>query len=231
MQKKCLHQQIKKRRLKPAFLVTAIFSILNLHAQVTLIIDDLPNTTPEKDTIFICGTFNNWNVKDQNFMLHKQLDGRFAITLPDSINNFEYKFTRGSWLKVETNAINEHLPNRLYNNYPTKKVIVKIANWQDLGGVKKFKYISFIFFALAFNGLALLFLIYRIEKRNQQLARAYITVSTIVIATLLGGVFFDQSNLVWQSHIRLVCQVLLFIWGPVLFLFSAANAQIQLQQK
>lgn len=216
------------KKLLCAFMVLLTAS---LSAQVTFIIDDLPNTTPEKDTLYICGTFNNWQVKDKDFMLHKQLDGRYAISMPDTLQFFEYKFTRGSWLKVETNSINEHLSNRIQAKKGPQKVHIQIENWQDLGGVKKFKYISFYFFAIAFNGLALLLLIFRVERRDKNKTRAIIVLSSLIISILLGSVLFDQSNLILQSYLAMICQILLFIWGPYLLIFSKAFVQKTLQKK
>ena len=124
-----------------------LFSTFPLFSQITFIIESLPNSTPEEDSIFICGTFNNWDVNDNQYRLHKQLDGKYAITLPIPHEHFEYKFTRGSWMKVETNTQNEYIPNRIYSSKNGELIEVTIKNWQDLGGAKHFKYII-LYFAL-----------------------------------------------------------------------------------
>ncbi|HBH48659.1 MAG TPA: esterase, partial [Bacteroidales bacterium] len=102
------------KRLRFLLVLTVLPILLLSQTKVTFVIESLPTTTPEEDTLYICGTFNNWEVHDLRYMLHKQLDGKYSIAmLLDS--SIEYKFSRGSWLKVETNEKNEHMPNREYH--------------------------------------------------------------------------------------------------------------------
>lgn len=186
-----------------------------LFGNVTFIIESLPNTTPPNDSIFICGTFNNWNVNDKNYLLHRQIDGKYAIEIAIDSAFFEYKFTRGSWMKVETNEINEYLENRNYDAPTLKTVYITIVNWQDLGGVKKFNYIILYLFAMAFYGFAVLFQLFRLPKKDMLKLRMYSIYNCLLILVLLVGVWHNQSNLIWQSLIKMVGLVFLFGWGSI----------------
>ncbi len=188
-------------------------------AQVTFIIESLPSTTPQEDTIFISGTFNDWGVNDKKYMLHAQMDGKYSIDLAKDTNIIEFKFTRGSWLKVETNEKNESLPNRVYNLNKKGIVYIEIQNWQDLGGAKKFNYIVFLLFAVAILGIILLVFALRIQTKNKAQLKVFLLLNISLIISLIGGVVYNQANIIWQANINMFGTVLLFIWGPVLFSF------------
>lgn len=105
--------------------------VLPLGAQVTLVVDALPANTPEEDSIFVAGAFNNWQPGDPAFRLQKDSRGRFFITLePDSLP-FEYKLTRGNWERAETNAFGQFLPNRRCEG-SRDSIHLTVMNWDDL---------------------------------------------------------------------------------------------------
>lgn len=197
----------------------ASMSFTVMQRQVTFIIESLPNTTPEEDTMFICGNFNGWNVHDIRYMLRPQLDGTYSATVVSDSGTLEYKFSRGNWLKVETNEKNEYVPNRKFIFGSGNVVHVKIANWQDLGGVKHFNYMILFLFAVAFYGLFLIFLVYRIQKPNLIKLHTFLALNGIIMLTLFGAVVHSQLNFIGQSHVAMAGYILFFCWGPTLTLF------------
>lgn len=89
--------------------------------------------TPLTDTVFIAGTFNNWNPGDINWRLKKNNKGQWQIIITQPAGTtIEYKFTRGNWASVETKTNGSYQPNRTYTftNTQSKKNIV-IGDWQD----------------------------------------------------------------------------------------------------
>ncbi|QQS50358.1 MAG: helix-turn-helix domain-containing protein [Bacteroidota bacterium] len=207
--------------------VLMVPSLVFAQNKVSILIEALPRTTPVEDTLYICGSFNDWNVKDANYVLHRQLDGKYAVSLQLDTNWFEYKFSRGSWLKIETNEKNEYLPNRVYSIEQGGLVLVRIQNWQDLGGIQRFEYLVFFLFAAAFYGLALLYIAYRIKKRNPQKFTAFLLLCLPVIFVLLGGVLYNQINLIWRSYLGMLAHLMLFAWGPLLFVsLKALRSQL-----
>src|SRR5690242_12351814 len=95
--------------------VAFFFLLATIHqakAQATVIIESLPPSSKSTDTIFICGTFNNWVPNDRRYIVQKQLNGQLSVVIPESVGEVEYKFTRGDWMRVETDAENKLINNR-----------------------------------------------------------------------------------------------------------------------
>ncbi len=92
--------------------------------------------TPLLDTLFIAGTFNNWNPGDTAYRLKKNANGVWQITLSQpSGTTIQYKFTRGNWGAVETKANGSFQPNRNYTfTSSSAKRNITIGNWQDMLG-------------------------------------------------------------------------------------------------
>lgn len=111
-------------------------------AQVTLTVVTVPQYyTPLLDTLFVMGNFNNWNPADPKHCLLRQANGTYQVTL--HINKaapVEYKFTRGSWATVETQADGKPLPNRILPSTPDDHITItdlQIENWKDLATTGK----------------------------------------------------------------------------------------------
>jgi AraC-like DNA-binding protein len=195
--------------------LTALFLLYGIAAlgQVTFVIDDLPQGTPPGDSIFICGTFNNWST-DAKFMLHKRLDGKLAISLPYD-SSFEYKFHRGDWARVETSSRNQYMANRRYNPMDGSSVHVSVANWQDLGGAKPFEIVSFYFFAMVFLALAAAYFLFQIRNKKKARTKSVTTLLIFFSVMLLGRVIIEVVSLPWQFQMGLLGDIGLLIAGPL----------------
>ncbi|MFZ6011969.1 MAG: helix-turn-helix domain-containing protein [Bacteroidota bacterium] len=185
-------------------------------AQVTFIVDELPDATPSEDTLFISGTFNNWTLRDPAYMLQKRLDGKYTITLPADTGRIEYKFHRGTWSKVETGSRNEYVPNRTFAfGHDDKKVYVSILNWQDVGGARPFDIAAFYFFAVAFSGIVAGCLIFRIKNRKRKLSSAIQYFLFFICVVLFGRVLTELTSIEWKTYYTLAAEILLFLSGPI----------------
>ena len=117
-----------------------LFALLGwaAQAQTTLRITAVPANTPANATIYVAGTFNNWNPgSPAHALAYNAADGTYSITLPATVTgNIEYKFTRGTWATVETTASNGQRPNRTYAVPAGAAPVVlhQVLNWEDLGG-------------------------------------------------------------------------------------------------
>ncbi|MEP0368828.1 MAG: helix-turn-helix domain-containing protein [Cyclobacteriaceae bacterium] len=212
-----------KRGIKPKRIAGFLFLLLSAwcsQAQVTVVLESLPAGTSGTDTIYLTGSFNDWNVKDRSYMLTRQLDGKFAFQFPSDLLPLEYKFTRGSWMKVETTEKNEFRPNRLLSvDQNGETIYVNIANWQDLGGARSIQLITFYYFAVGFLGLILLFFIYRTKKADPIKLRAFSLMNIFLILIFTGSVVFHLANIIWLAYMEMVFQVLLFVWGPLIYIY------------
>lgn len=109
------------------------------HANIVIIVKGIPAYTPLGDTIYLAGTFNNWNPRDINYMMEKQNDGSYIYVIDERITAFEYKFTRGGWHAAEGNNEGHPRDNRsfVYSEGRENIVVNYIPTWVDLAILKK----------------------------------------------------------------------------------------------
>jgi AraC-like DNA-binding protein len=208
---------------RKAVIGSIFFLLVHLaDAQVTFIIESLPTATPGTDTIFITGTFNNWVPNDPQYAVKWQLNGQLAVTIPEPEGKIEYKFTRGSWTKVETNKENKYTDNRVFPSGPSKRIYIRIDNWLDLGGARKLNYVIFYFFACAFQTIALSLIVYRLHKKDDLKFKPLLTVNAVLIVLLVALIVRETVNQVSQSYFVFLFHVSLFCWGPLLLFFIAS---------
>ncbi|MBE0661898.1 MAG: hypothetical protein IH597_05465 [Bacteroidales bacterium] len=120
--------------MKKAFLHIALIlaSCQLWAAEVTIIVTSMPGNTPPGDSIFIAGNFNEWNPGNPAYRLQANSNGHPQIVITGS-GNIEFKFTRGSWQKVEGNATGGFLPNRTFTFGSADTLFITIQGWEDLG--------------------------------------------------------------------------------------------------
>jgi len=106
-------------------------------AQVTIIVEALPNDTPKDASIFISGDFEGWSGGHKDYQL-EQINGQYQITLPKTEQRILYKFTLGSWDTSESTNKGEAIDNRIYKfNKSNDTIQVKIAGWGHLFDVEE----------------------------------------------------------------------------------------------
>ncbi|MCB2407806.1 alpha/beta hydrolase-fold protein [Hymenobacter lucidus] len=121
--------------MKSHLTLLLLLASLVARAQVTFKLTNVPANTPATATLYMAGSFNSWNPGSAAHALTKNADGTYQITLPQTTGTIEYKFTRGAWASVETNATNGSVPNRSYT-FGTGPATVShtVLNWEDLAG-------------------------------------------------------------------------------------------------
>ena len=88
--------------------------------------------TKKQDDIFVTGNFNQWNPGDLKFKLKPFGPTRKAIVLKDiPPGKFEFKFTRGSYDKVETTANGNDIENRTIDVQTDISIDITIPGWRD----------------------------------------------------------------------------------------------------
>jgi AraC-like DNA-binding protein len=212
---------------KDVFVLFLLLLPLTTRGQVTFVIDEMPKTTPPTDTIFISGTFNNWAI-DPAYILQKRLDGKHAITITSNDSVFEYKFTRGSWLKAETDDHNGYITNRVHRTDGAETVHIAIGNWQDLGGAKPFEIISLYFFAISFLGMITVYFLSQIRNKRKRRIRFSSLFLMIVSFVLFGRVLLEMLPLRFHFPLGLAGELALLTAPPLFyFIFAAANGRKQ----
>ncbi|TGE18284.1 alpha/beta hydrolase-fold protein [Hymenobacter elongatus] len=121
--------------MKHCFAFLLLLVAAAAQAQVTFKLTSVPANTPATATLYMAGTFNNWNPGSAAHTLTKNADGTYQITLPQTTGTIEYKFTRGAWSAVETSATNGSVPNRSYTFGTAPATVTHtVLNWEDLAG-------------------------------------------------------------------------------------------------
>ena len=201
------------------FSIGLIFLSQIIQAQIKFVVTHIPLTTPSKDTLFITGSFNNWVANDPAYSLKLRPDGKFEVKVENEAGKFEYKFTRGSWTKVETDSKNSMIANRIWRGSRKVTIYLGIDNWLDLGGARPFDYNTFIFFTLALVGLLVIFR-FKNKIHNKHKLLMFFMYNAIFILAEFGMVFYIQLDIIYRNMLILGAFFLLYFWVPLRYLFT-----------
>jgi enterochelin esterase-like enzyme len=94
----------------------------------------VPAGTPAAATVYLAGSFNGWDPGAAGWELAARDDGDYAIALPDHVRGpIQFKFTLGSWQRVETNASGGDVPNRQWTVPASGSATYTgvVAGWRD----------------------------------------------------------------------------------------------------
>ena len=120
--------------IKPSFSIfVSILAATTAVSQQLVHIDltKLPAYHPAGSTIYVAGSFNGWNPKDDLFAFKQLPNGSYAIDLKLEQGNYEYKITRGGWDMVECKKDGSGIPNRVLNVSNNINVQLEIEEWKD----------------------------------------------------------------------------------------------------
>ncbi len=117
---------------KILFLLTSFFVLKKLEAQYTLRLMVDTVAAKKQDDIYVAGSFNKWNPKDEKYKLKPFGTSRRGIVLKDiPAGKYEFKFTRGSFNKVETTAKGEDVANHEITLNEDASQQFTIPGWKD----------------------------------------------------------------------------------------------------
>lgn len=116
-----------------SFLI-CLFSLTG-YSQVLFSLQSIPDKyTPELDTLFLVGNFNNWNPRDTAYRFRKSAGGQWQLRIQSSLTEFQYKITRGNWATVEVASTGLDISNRTSPNTAGSEVAIQVADWADTKG-------------------------------------------------------------------------------------------------
>lgn len=121
-------QKQKKHLFVALLLFVSTFSFAQY--KVTFLLKQ-PSLLHSMDHVFVAGNFNMWNPADSSYQLKSDESGISKITLTLPAGNYEYKFTRGSWLKSETDTAGKGTANRTLKLDSDTTISVNIPGWAD----------------------------------------------------------------------------------------------------
>lgn len=123
----------KAAREKFVLLYVFLFISLQLSAQFTITIQlkSVPSAFTG-EPVFAVGTFNDWNPDLQKFsFINNILTTGIEYVKP---GKHEFKFTRGSWKKVECDAKGKDIANRIIDVHSDTTILCSIEGWIDDAG-------------------------------------------------------------------------------------------------
>ncbi|MBN9295625.1 MAG: alpha/beta hydrolase [Filimonas sp.] len=111
-------------------LAVCFASAISAQYTVRLVITDV--ATKKLDDIYVAGSFNSWNPSDPASKLKPFGPTRRAIVLKNiAPGKYEFKFTRGTWDKVETSAKGEDIANRVIDVTGDVSLDLTVPGWKD----------------------------------------------------------------------------------------------------
>lgn len=118
---------------KTSFLVFMLtLSCINTFSQhrFQLVIRPLPSMH-SNDSIYIAGSFNNWDPGNEKYRLLK-MNGNFSASIQGlETGIYSFKFTRGSWSKTESDSSGKDIGNRVIKLESDTIIECSIAGWKD----------------------------------------------------------------------------------------------------
>jgi len=103
---------------------------------VTIIVDSSTEFTENK-SIYISGNFEGWTGGHELYKL-AEVNDQFSITLEESQEQLDYKFTLGNWNTVEVSSEGNDITNRTYVfSKPKDTLKLVVENWKGLGSEKE----------------------------------------------------------------------------------------------
>jgi hypothetical protein len=123
-------------KIKHYFLLfTILFICQSIFAQykLSIVVKKTPATHPG-ETIFVAGSFNGWD-PSKTALEYNKVKNTWQVELKDlKADVYEFKFTRGSWDKVQATVSGGDMPNYqvLLNADITAEY--DIAAWKDENG-------------------------------------------------------------------------------------------------
>jgi hypothetical protein len=120
---------------------TLVAEILSWHdtepvncPEVTIVLNSIPEDTPENDPIAIAGNFNEWLPNSSSVLKRDSSTGKYMIKLPRIGDNrlIEFKITRGNLLTAEADRYGNEIEKRslLFGNVDT--LFVDVESWEDI---------------------------------------------------------------------------------------------------
>jgi hypothetical protein len=98
---------------------------------VRVVVEAVPESTPENADLYIAGNFNRWNPGDRDYRMIRNADGSYYIDIPRSEYTLDFKITRGNWGTVECRPNGDDIENRVYAFKDFTEIRISVAAWKD----------------------------------------------------------------------------------------------------
>lgn len=113
-------------------LAALIFAFSKTEAQYRIVFKLIHYPSSHKgDSIFIAGSFNNWNPGNTGFLFSGNSESVLQVSVQLPAGTYEYKCTRGNWKKTESLNDGNDRDNRSFTLRSDTVIEVNIEAWKD----------------------------------------------------------------------------------------------------
>lgn len=132
MLNKIRNKKITNGILKYFYLCISILFSWPVFSQykLTVVLNEVP-ASHIRDTIFIAGNFNGWNPGNADYQFQAKDSIRVVELKGLNAGTYEFKFTRGSWGKVESLAGGTDVTNHVIKLTSDTSLYYSVAGWAD----------------------------------------------------------------------------------------------------
>jgi alpha-glucosidase len=118
-----------------------LFLTTTISAQLTIILDKLPEDTPEQSKIYLAGNLNDWMPNDPDYKFSKNEDGKYFLFIDSLVpaTLLQFKITRGSWDLVEVAKEGKDISDRSYSFEEADTLHIRIQEWKNPKMPRKLK--------------------------------------------------------------------------------------------
>ncbi|MGE5448014.1 MAG: ATP-binding protein [Bacteroidales bacterium] len=110
--------------------IVFLFTITEAQYKVRFVVKE--NTVIRHDSIYITGTFNQWDsLANPDYLMKPTAVNEKSIVLNLPAGTIEYKFHRGSWSTVEKRYDGDEVPNRVITINKDTSLTHHIVAWRD----------------------------------------------------------------------------------------------------
>ena len=118
------------KRLISLLILVSLFVTVQAQYKVQFMLKEKSYT--HHDSIYIAGTFNNWDsTPNPRYLLRPLTGNEKSIILNLKAGPIKYKFHRGSWLKVEKQYWGLEVPDRNYTVRKDITLVDSVLSWRD----------------------------------------------------------------------------------------------------
>ena len=111
---------------------TLLVAFLSTRAQYKIKFLLKENAPITRDSVYLAGTFNDWNGDfNKNYLLKKGPGNQHSIVLNLPAGEIRYKYHRGNWISVEKSADGNETPDRVRMINKDITLIDSVDSWQD----------------------------------------------------------------------------------------------------
>lgn len=189
--------------------------------RVTFRLTDIPKNTPHDASLYVAGSFNDWNPGDPQYKLQLQPDSTYALTIPTNLDTVWFKFTRGNWASVECRSNGRPVFNRTYvvKKEGTNLVEAEVAAWEDLI-VGSTSIYAFLLLMAAVQGIFLILSINGLKQGNKR-ANTVLSILILLVSLSLFGRLASYQSIVYnfQPKLLLLSDAFYFLFGPLFYLY------------